>query len=77
MLFDIGPFRLYRPTSGSINISLIRYDDKPFGWEYGWNDDIGKRPLIKLSIGKLTVFQFEKFKNNGFEIWFLGFWWIH
>jgi len=76
MIFDIGPFRLYRVEKNStLDISLICLDDWACGWEYGWRDDMRgtTNPIIELRIGKLMVLYLEIWKN-GFEIWFMGFW---
>jgi hypothetical protein len=76
MIFDIGPFRLYRvQKNGTLCISLICLHDWACGWEYGWADNlrgVGK-PLIEFRIGKLMVAYLE-FWKTGFEFWFLGFW---
>lgn len=75
--FDVGPFRLYRSGDGSLSISLIAFDDLPFGWEYGWRDILRgeEHPLVSIRVGKLMMCYFER-HENGFEIWLMGFWWI-
>lgn len=76
MIFDVGPFRLYRvEKNGTLDISLICLDDWACGWEYGWRDDMRgtDKPLIELRIGKLMVTYLEVWKD-GCEIWFMGFW---
>ncbi len=78
MIFDIGPFQIYRvEKNGTLDVSLLCCKDKPWGWEYGWEDDMrgATKPLISFRIGKLVILYFERFKK-GFEIWVLGFWWI-
>ncbi len=78
MVFDIGPFRLYRvEKNGTLCISLIAFDDYSFGWEYGYADPMRgeTHPWLSLRIKKLNIFSFETWKW-GFEIWFMGFWWI-
>jgi len=88
MIFDIGPFRLYRvEKDGTLCISLICMDNLPCGWQYGWEDPMANRhPWIELRLGKLTVFSFEGWiatgykegakPRPGFELWILGFWLI-
>jgi len=76
MIFDVGPFRLYRvEKNGTLDISLKCMDDWACGWEYGWRDDMcgPSTPLIEFRIGKLMVLYLELWEN-GCEIWFLGFW---
>ncbi len=85
MIFDIGPFRLYRVKNGTLDISLKCTDDWACGWEYGYRDYMRgetDRPWIQIRIGKLMVLYFEFYsfplrdKGWGFEAWFMGFWWI-
>lgn len=76
MIFDIGPFRLYRvPKNGTLDISLKCLDGVACGWEYGWRDDarVADRAWIEFRIGKLMVAYLEFYKN-GCEVWFMGFW---
>lgn len=76
MIFDIGPFRLYRVEKNStLDISLICLDDWACGWEYGWRDDQRgtDKPIIELRIGKMMV-AYLQFFEGGCEVWFLGFW---
>lgn len=76
MTFELGPFQLYRSGSKTLDITLTCLKDYPIGWEYGWDDPLAERkPLVGLRLGKLAIFSFEKFKK-GFELRFLGFWWI-
>lgn len=77
MTFNIGPFKLYRAQSGTLDIMLRGFENSPFGWEYGWKDDMRgeDRPAVDFRIGRLQVFYYEKLKK-GFELWVLGFWWI-
>lgn len=77
MVFDIGPFRLYRVRdSETLDISLKCLDDYSLGWEYGWEDPLAQRkPWFEIRIGKLLIFSFQKF-DEGFEVRLLGFWWI-
>jgi len=78
MTFDLGPFHLYRvEKSGALCVSLKHLEEWPCGWEYGWKDESRgvTRPAIEFRIGKLQIFYFERYKK-GFELWFLGFWWI-
>lgn len=78
MIFKIGPFTLYRARGGeSLDITLTALDNWPCGWEYGYQDPLAnKHPWIEIRIGKLVLFYFEAWKRPGFEIWFMGFWWI-
>lgn len=84
MIFKLGPFTLYRvEKNGTLDISLTCLDKWPCGWEYGWRDDMRgtDKPWIEFRIGKLTVLYFEWYpkhsdKRWGFEVWFMGFWWI-
>lgn len=79
MIFDIGPFRLYRvEKNGTLDISLICLDNKACGWEYGWRDPMRgeDKAWVDFRIGKLTVIYFEPYKHGGFELWILGFWGI-
>ncbi len=79
MIFDIGPFRLYRvANNGTLCISLICMDDwesLPCGWQWGWRDDARgeDKPWIELRVGKLMVMYVDPFEG-GVEIWVLGFW---
>jgi hypothetical protein len=76
VIFDIGPFRLYRvEKSSTLCVSLIAFDDCPFGWEYGW-EELARgetHPWINLRVGKLNILYFEPWKK-GFEFWLMGFW---
>lgn len=76
MIMKVGPFTFYRlEEDGTLDISLTCMDEWPCGWEYGWEDPAADRhPWIDLRIGKLRIFEFEKFKNGGGELWFFGFW---
>ena len=78
MIFKLGPFTLYRVTkNGTLDISVTAFGDAPFGWEYGWDDPLAARqPWFQARIGKLMLFSFQTFPSGGFEIWFMGFWWI-
>ena len=76
MIFKLGPFEFYRAKkNGTLDITLNCMINKPWGWEYGWRDDLRgtDKPLIEFRIGKIMVFYFERFKK-GYEIWLLGFW---
>jgi len=76
MIFDVGPFRLYRvKKSGTLDISLICLDNWACGWEYGYRDDMRgtDKPIIDIRIGKLTILYFEMLEDSC-EIWILGFW---
>jgi hypothetical protein len=78
MIFNIGPFQLYRTEhSGTLDITLRCIENWPCGWEYGWKDDMRgpDHPAVELRVGKLQVFYFEKYEK-GFELWLFGFWWI-
>lgn len=77
MIFDIGPFQLYRvEKNGTLDISLKTFPELPWGWEYGWADPMAERkPLVCIRVGKLVVLSFETF-HKGFELWFMGFWWV-
>lgn len=78
MIFNIGPFQLYRvEKSGTLDISLLCLKDAPCGWQYGWDDDMRgvTEPFISIRVGKLVVLHFEKFKK-GWEVWFMGFWYV-
>lgn len=75
MIFDLGPFRLYRgEKNGTLDISLKCMDDWAWGWEYGWRDEMRghDEPLIEFRIGKLVVLYFQ-FNNTGCEVWCMGF----
>lgn len=74
MIFEFGPFDLYRVRdSGTLDISIRGVES--CGWEYGWDDPAAfRKPLVSIRVGKLAIFQFEKFPK-GFELWILGFWW--
>jgi hypothetical protein len=77
MTFDLGPFHLYRTErTGTLDISLKCLKDAPFGWEYGWRDDMRsspETPVFEFRIGKLMVLYLELYPG-GCEAWFLGFW---
>ena len=76
MIFDVGPFRLYRvEKNGTLDISLKCMEDWAFGWEYGWSDDMrgSETPVLQFRIGKLMVAYFG-FNDTGCEVWFMGFW---
>lgn len=76
MIFDIGPFRLYRvEKNGTLNVSLICLDNVACGWEYGWKDDArtNDTPWIEFRIGKLMILYFDLYEN-ACEVWFMGFW---
>lgn len=77
MTFKVGPFTLYRPTNGTLNISVTCCDKYSWGWEYGWIDGLGgqRKAWIDIRLGKLLLFYFEPWKR-GFEVRLLGFWWI-
>jgi len=75
MIFDIGPFRLYRvEKNGTLDISLKCLDDVACGFEYGYRDDMRgtDKPVIEFRIGKLMIAYLEFYKG-GCEIWLLGF----
>ena len=78
MIFDIGPFRLYRVDKNhTLDISLKCMEDRACGWEYGWRDEMRghDEPLIEFRIGKLVVFYFRLDDDKkGCELWILGFW---
>lgn len=78
MTFNVGPFTLYRSKKGeTLDISLTAFGDAPFGWEYGWEDPLAYRqPWLQIRVMKLMLFSFQIFPQGGFEIWFMGFWWI-
>ena len=76
MVFDLGPFRLYRvKKNGTLCISIKYFDHLPFGYEYGWDDIMAgeRHPWISFRVGKLNLFSFETWKW-GFEVWVFGFW---
>jgi hypothetical protein len=76
MIFELGPFTLYRvEKNGTLDISLTCMEDWACGWEYGWRDDRRgpDKPIIDFRIGKLVVLYFELHKS-GCEWWLLGFW---
>lgn len=76
MIFEIGPFTLYRvEKSGTLDISLKCLDGWACGWEYGYRDDLRghDEPLIEFRIGKLMVF-YVQVRKDFYEIWFMGFW---
>lgn len=76
MIFDIGPFRLYRvEKDGTLCISLLCMEDWACGWEYGWRSDQRghDEPLIEFRLGKLMVLYFQLWKG-GCEWWVMGFW---
>ena len=76
MIFDVGPFRLYRVTkNGTLDISLKCMDDWACGWEYGWRDEARghDEPILEFRVGRLMVVYFQLFKG-GCELWFMGFW---
>lgn len=77
MIFEIGPFSLYRVENKNRSLDIFITGTEGFGWEWGYEDPLrgATKPLISFRVGKLVVFYFEKFKK-GFEIWVLGFWWI-
>lgn len=73
-----GPFDYFKvgQTKG-ITAWLRGYDNASWGFEWGYRDSMRgtDKPLVDFRVGKLTLLYFEKFKK-GFEVWFLGFWWI-
>lgn len=76
MIFDLGPFELYRSErTGSLNITLRRIKNWGCGWAYGWRDTARgeEKPLVSFRIGKLVVLYIEAC-DKGYELWFLGFW---
>jgi hypothetical protein len=76
MIFDIGPFRLYRvQDSETLDITLKCMDGWACGWEYGWADPLRgvNTAIIEFRIGKLTLLYLDLW-NGGGEIWFIGFW---
>ncbi len=78
MIFDVGPFRLYRvEKNGTLDVSIICLDDWPCGWEYGWRDPQRGEdtPIIEFRVGKLVVFYLDICKDSC-ELWVLGFWGI-
>jgi len=72
----IGPFSYYwGPGHSFISAWLTRFPNSQFGWEWG-SDGLGDdHPYIVLRIGGLKVLGLE-WDKSGFEIWFLGFWWM-
>lgn len=82
MVMDVGPFRFYRPSNGSLNASLICLDKYPCGFEYGYRDKVRgvTEPLIDVRIAKLQVLYFERAVNDDGsvfrEFWLLGFWFM-
>lgn len=74
-----GPFTLYWSNKRStLDITFTRWDKLPFGWEWGWRDDMrsDEKPQIQFRIGKLMVLYVER-KKTYTELWFMGFWWIN
>ena len=76
MIFDIGPFQLYRvEKTGTIDICLRCMSDWACGWEYGWQDEMPRhnKPIIELRIGKLVIF-YLAIHRIFCEVRFMGFW---
>jgi hypothetical protein len=77
MIFNIGPFQLYRTErTGTLDITLRCMEDWGFGWEYGWRDSmrsIEETPIVEFRVGKLMILYLEVYPG-GCEAWFLGFW---
>lgn len=59
-----------------MDIYLKRYQDRSFGWEWGadGNEVWDFAVLIRIAYFNILGWQFYK---KGFEVWFLGFWWIY
>lgn len=72
-----GPFCFYRCVTDygeTLNISLIAYENAPWGWEWGYSDPLVIRtPRIDFRIGKLSLLYYE-YLGKGFEFRLLGFW---
>lgn len=82
MVMDVWPFRFYRPSNGSLNVSLIALDKYPCGFEYGYRDPARgvSTPFIYFRIGKLQVVYYEQNRNDDGsmfrEVWLFGFWFM-
>lgn len=81
MIFELGPFTLYRTTEGTLNVSLTCCDEYPWGFEWGWDDPMaGERyPIVHIRVWKLILLSYERWERKrgvGMEIRLLGFWWV-
>lgn len=62
--------------SGIVDVSLKACNNQPWGWEWGVEDPLARRvPWLRVRVGKLVIFSIE-FWRWGFELAFMGFWWV-
>lgn len=82
MVVDVGPIRIYRPSNGSLNLSLIALDKWPCGFEYGFRDKARgvSEPWLDFRIGKLQIAYYESVKLDDGDVfreaWLFGFWFM-
>ncbi len=80
MIFELGPFTLYRtPSTGTLNVSLTCCDEQSWGYEWGWDDTMAgeRRPIIHIRLWKMVLLSLEVWRLDegcGYELRFLGFW---
>lgn len=71
-----GPFSYFCVKEGRrhfISAWLKRYENAPFGWEYG-TDDTDNQPSFCLRLWHFDIFRFERYKVGGFIVTVFGFW---
>jgi hypothetical protein len=74
-VFTFGPFTLYRCGNGHLDVSLTRFKESGWGWEYGPDIGLDSDAWIDIKILGLHVFRLEAWMW-GFDIRMMGFWWI-
>ncbi len=74
---SFGPFDYFRLDHiDNYSFWLRGHEDANWGFEWGYEDGAARRcPLLRIRVGKLVVFSIELW-CWGWELTFLGWWWI-
>lgn len=82
-----GPFDYYvlkrKPFKGHISAWLRGCENSNWGWQWGIDyQTFNRRPNIWVATNNFVLLGYERWPRRsdpaarGFEIWFMGFWWI-
>jgi hypothetical protein len=77
-LKKLGPFSYFhvsREGRNFISVWLTKYDDSSWGWEWG-TDNEGSNPSFCVRLAHFNMLSYESFRNNGYILWILGFWFV-
>lgn len=73
----LGPFDYFTISEGinkgHISAWLKGHENHNWGWQYGIDKCVARTPYIWLATKNIVLFGYEGF-DDGFEIWFMGFW---